>query len=670
MTKYAYIDFEYNHSKEQRLNLVAVCIYLSPPKKYYTLWLHNDDRIKEALKESLKKWRDEYIFVCFNGTAEGSSFVSLGLDPSRFKWIDIQVEWKMLTNHYHLYSHGQQLIDGQKRFTRPVNKYTMSEEEIKAADKSKTPTNLAGCAYKMLGIEIDTDHKNEMRDLIISAPPEFKESDRVKILEYCKSDVEHLPALLGAINKALNDSPAACEMSLDRQLTRGETSARTALMTCQGYPVSSGQVQKFADSVPSILADIAEDISRQFPEAGFFELNKKTGRYTMKQKPWRDWIESEGLLGGWLKTETGAASLSLDAWTKKFSFSHNFPEGNVAAQAIRYLKTKQNLNGFLPKPPGSKRKSFFDSLGSDGRARAWLNPYGSQSARFQPAATGFIPLKAAWMRALIQPLPGKSIGAIDYGSEEFLLAAILSNDSNMYESYRSGDPYLSFAKLAGAVPATATKKSHGKTRTKFKSTVLGVSYLMGHEALARKITNDTGEPTTPDEAAELIDMFYSVYSRYADWQIATYQMYLDRGYLALLDGWIMFGDNPNHRSVKNCPVQGAGSCILRKAIQLAQKEGLKVIIPLHDALYIEYDSGDLGAMDKLADCMRLAFTYFFKDDASRHKKAEAIRLDPNIWGPDCIDGEVETPEGTKVASQKIYIDGRAKAEYERFKQYF
>ena len=57
----------------------------------------------------------------------------------------------------------------------------------------------------------------------------------------------------------------------------------------------------------------------------------------------------------------------------------------------------------------------------------------------------------------------------------------------MKQTYASGDPYLEFAKLAGAVPPDATKKSHLKERALYKETVLAVNYGMGEESLAERI---------------------------------------------------------------------------------------------------------------------------------------------------------------------------------------
>jgi DNA polymerase-1 len=59
--------------------------------------------------------------------------------------------------------------------------------------------------------------------------------------------------------------------------------------------------------------------------------------------------------------------------------------------------------------------------------------------------------------------------------------------ANMRAAYRSTDPYLAFAKQAGAVPQDATKATHGAQRELFKRCVPAVQYGMEAEGLARRI---------------------------------------------------------------------------------------------------------------------------------------------------------------------------------------
>ena len=100
---------------------------------------------------------------------------------------------------------------------------------------------------------------------------------------------------------------------------------------------------------------------------------------------------------------------------------------------------------------------------------------------------------------------------IDWSSQEFGIAAALSEDERMLEAYASGDPYLAFAKQAGAVPADATKQSHKRERDVFKTVLLGVGYGMEADALASRLG------ILPIEARELLLKHRETYPRFWRW---------------------------------------------------------------------------------------------------------------------------------------------------------
>ena len=103
-----------------------------------------------------------------------------------------------------------------------------------------------------------------------------------------------------------------------------------------------------------------------------------------------------------------------------------------------------------------------------------LSPFASKTGRNQPSNAKFIFGAASWLRGLIQPKRGRALAYVDWSQQEFGIAAYLSGDAKMKEAYLSGDPYLAFAKQAGAVPPDATKETHGAIRNQYKSCVLGV----------------------------------------------------------------------------------------------------------------------------------------------------------------------------------------------------
>jgi DNA polymerase I-like protein with 3'-5' exonuclease and polymerase domains len=171
---------------------------------------------------------------------------------------------------------------------------------------------------------------------------------------------------------------------------------------------------------------------------------------------------------------------------------------------------------------------------------------------------------------------------LDYEQQEFGIGAALSGDKAMRDAYLSGDPYLTFAKQAGAVPAHATKTSHKTERDLFKLCTLGVQYLMGADSLARRI----GKPAATGR--ELLALHRRTYPTYWRWSDAVQDFAMLRGYLETVFGWrIHVGPNANPRSLRNFPLQGNGAEMLRLACCLATERGIMVCAPVHDALLVE-----------------------------------------------------------------------------------
>lgn len=662
--KKCFIDFEYNRSKEAKLNVVSVAYSVEGKRKSF--WLDGHAANQYKFKHDVLQLRDAgVIFVCYNALAEATSMFSLNLNPLKMKWIDLQQEFKMLCNHWDEFRYGKQYLKGKvvQTYSPALKKHLPAFRTAKMRFDNPQ-TSLAACTYKLLGETIDVEHKDAMRNLIISGGP-FSNADKKKILDYGEGDIDDLPRILSAIVKNYKNSKV--RITLDEMLYRGHCVAHTAIMQQRGYPVSK-TVHNLAQAVPDMIREVQEDINAQFPEMKIFVWNKREKRYSRKAKPLEEWIRNNGLADKWERTGTGKLSLSLDAFTEHFECRSPYERGSVPAQMIRLFRFLQSLNGFKPKGATAKDKStFFDVLGSDHRARPYLNPYGSQSARFQPSATGFIPLKSSWMRWFIQPKSSRACTSIDYESQEFLIAALLSGDDVMLESYASGDPYFDFAKKAGAVPSDAIRADHEEVRTMFKSTTLGIQYLMGHKSLAKKLTGDVGRYFSPEEAQDLISLFSRVYRTFDRFRQLTIKQYRCKRHLKLPDGWVMFGDNQNHRSVANCPIQGVGSCVLRSDIILCHERGLAPIMPLHDALTVEHKIDNTSAIDTFHDVMREGFVKWFDDKQA----ASLIRLEAKSWSKGYGATEsIVTPRNIKVPTSRYWLEKRGMAEFDQMKKHF
>jgi hypothetical protein len=239
------------------------------------------------------------------------------------------------------------------------------------------------------------------------------------------------------------------------------------------------------------------------------------------------------------------------------------------------------------------------AVGRDGRNRYAFFPFSAETGRNAWKAAEFIFAQPAYLRGLIRPEPGGALAYLDYGQQEFAVAAVLSGDEPMMEAYRADDPYLTFGKQAGLVPPDATKESHGPERRRLKACVLGLQFLISKWGLAEQLNVQT------DYAEALIDAHRRVYRRFWQWKEAVIDQAILAGSQETLLGWrteVRDGEmmrngkvsrRLNARAVVNFPVQGGAADVTRLACNLAAEAGIPVLANVHDALLIEGDTSDI-----------------------------------------------------------------------------
>lgn len=393
------------------------------------------------------------------------------------------------------------------------------------------------------------EDKQHMRELILTGGP-WSEIERVTILDYCESDVVALASLLPAMESGID---------LDRALLRGAYMKAVAHMEFTGIPLDaellSQLMNSWADIQDALIARIDQDYEvfegRVFKAARFERLLSRRGI-------------------PWPRLPSGEFDLKDDTFRDM-------------AKAYPFLAPLHQLKAMM-----SKLHSWDLVVGDDGRNRCLLSPFASKTGRNQPSTSRFIFGPPRWMRGLIRPAPGWGLAYVDWSQQEFGIAAALSNDGNMIQAYQSGDPYLEFAKQAGAVPSSATKKSHKAERDQFKACVLAVQYGMGAESLAIRI----GQPVA--RARQLLELHRRTYPTFWAWSDGA----VNRAVLGR-DLWTVFGwqfhlhGRPNDRSLRNFPMQANGAEMMRIASILLVEKGIGLCAPIHDALLVEAPLGDL-----------------------------------------------------------------------------
>lgn len=241
-------------------------------------------------------------------------------------------------------------------------------------------------------------------------------------------------------------------------------------------------------------------------------------------------------------------------------------------------------------------------VGEDGRNRTSLLPFRSITGRNQPSSNEYIFGVSSWLRSLIRPRAGYGLAIIDWSQQEFGIAAALSSDERMMDAYASKDPYLAFAKQAGAIPAHATKQSHAAVRDQFKACALAIQYGICAESLAIKINQPTAR------ARQLINWHRKTYQKFWNFSDSSFHEAILTGRLITNFGWqIQVCGSPNEKSLRNFPIQACGAEMLQIACVLLNRAGILVCAPIHDAILIESPLNKLNAdVDKTQQLMREA----------------------------------------------------------------
>jgi hypothetical protein len=416
-------------------------------------------------------------------------------------------------------------------------------------------------ALTFFGLDrIGIDEKEEMRALILRGSP-WLEQERAAISDYCESDVAALARLLPAMLPRID---------LPRALLRGRYMSAAAAMEFNGTPIDMAMLEKLSQHWTTIQDQLIADIDADY---GVFD-----GR-TFKADRYASYLGRNSLAsfhslrvgnaGGrlvrnniaWPRLANGRLDLSDDAFRE-------------AARAYPAISPLRELRSSL-----AEMRLADLAVGKDGRNRTLLSAFRARTGRNQPSNAKFIFGPSVWLRGLIKPPLGYGIAYIDWSQQEFGIAAALSGDAVMQLAYQSGDPYLAFAKQAGAVPADATKATHKTERELFKACVLATQYGMGADALALRI----GQP--PIVARNLLRAHHETYKTFWRWSDAAVDQAMLSGSLHTVFGWhVHIGENSNPRFLRNFPMQANGAEMLRLACCLATERGIEVCAPVHDAV--------------------------------------------------------------------------------------
>ena len=483
---------------------------------------------------TLRIWKDELLRMETPPFATGNGALFVAYFACAEMDCFIQLGWPMPSNLLDLYCEFRLLTNGN------------------------APAHGSGLLGALLHFglpSINGEEKRSMRDLVLSRGP-WSTNDREDILDYCESDVTALGHLMKAMIHLID---------LPRALVRGRYMQAVSSIQAIGVPIDLETLRTLKAEWMNIQDQLIQLIDKDY---------KVFDGRTFKSQLWEGYLIRKNI--PWPRLASGKLDLSDQTFRDM-------------AKSYPVVSPMRELRSSL-----SEMRLSSLQVGSDGRNRCTLSPFSSRTSRNQPSNSKFIFGPSVWIRGLIQPSPGFGLAYVDWSQQEFGIAAALSQDKVMMDAYQSGDPYLAFAKQAGAVPQDATKKSHESDREQFKACVLAVQYGMGEESLALRINQPVAR------ARQLLRLHRQTYKTFWKWSDSAVDEAILGGRLWSTFGWqINTNLQPNPRSLRNFPMQANGAEMLRIACIGLVEANIRICAPVHDALLIE------ASLDQLDETVEL-----------------------------------------------------------------
>jgi DNA polymerase-1 len=448
-------------------------------------------------------------------------------------------------------------LDAYVEFRHYVN-----DGSLKSEDREKGFYGICGALRYFLEDEIDLTRKQDMRDRIIEGPP-FSARERADILAYCEDDVRALARLLPHIVPTIRSLPHA--------MLRAKFQWAIAQQERRGVPLDGPVLTHIRQHWHGMRLDLVSELDQPF---GCYEV--VAGKPHWRKKRFADYVHRQRM--NWPTLADG----TLEATDETFKeMAGKYPHIELLRE-LRYSLSKLRLNDL--------------AVGADGRNRTQLWAYGTKTARNAPGATKYVFGPAKWLRFLITPPIGRALAHRDCCQQEVRIAAIQSNDSALLQACESGDVYLGIAEQLGFLSESLNETERKAVRTLFKTVVLGIQYGLGFRSLAVRAG------ISLYEAAEILARLRARFHRFEDYA----QNVRDHAGLHLeistpFDWRMQCPSGTNPRTIKNFPIQSAGSEILHVACILAERRGIEIVAPLHDAIMAEGPAGEIEELSRALD---------------------------------------------------------------------
>ena len=656
------------------------CASFSHNEKAFSIWTGNDDQMPDILDRAAKHFDVQNpIFVNYAYFAEWEAFSRLGVDMSAYDWIDVHLMFRIISNSY-----TNKVDTTLISMCKDILGVSIDSEHKKAMRELCISGNVTGNEAQIMAYcEEDTRH---LIPALLNLEDRLNRRLSLKITMpvNCRHRGDRSTPVASLIMELMASLKAFTSISHRGIPVNGE---RLKAVRDGARIVRDKQIREFVEKYPGTwdlvmpstkmldkmvseeerldaLKDtpfeaVIEDFKKliesksirtqailcgQYDE--WYECNVQGigGKWKRNDKECRRFLladlKARGLLEGYPLTDTGKLSLAKDALKDAFGKQTGTFGGD-----FRVLMNKITCYNGILADGKSDWLSAYDE--NDGLMRyRTLNPLSTVTWRCAPKpSNGWV---FGWDKSLycvIEPPEGKWLVELDFSSEETFIQAQVFNDPAYRELYASKDIYLYTGVLTGMIPRddfevlpiSELKTKYKKQRDLLKTFTLAMGYGAGNRTLAGK----TGLPLSEvEEFRKNYDQAFArtllVRSKLADM--------MKKGELVCL--WLANGlcATLNRHKVKtsfnaplNYPIQGTGSVILAKVARDFEREGIRTIATIHDAVVFEVDEGDMETIQKARDLMKKAADYILNvqegEEGMRVGEPEIIKRG-EIWTPE------------------------------------
>lgn len=479
------VDTEY-HCTDKGVIDKVFCAVFTVKKECEPLKVWFDGNPRPTLLSDVAKHFEieNPIFVCHAfEKAEFKAFRFLDAEPEAFRWFDTCLAYRLNAKSFGLKD---------------------SEDSLQAT--------YAAMCKALLGVEIDTEHKEAMRRLCIEDKTEGHEQE---IMDYCYDDTRYLiPCVQELYNEYRHVIDKALQIKLrtrfelplpHRELwMRLQDSNRAfACIAERGLPVSVAR----CDAVKAGARAMYDRETRNF-------IKKYPGSYTLQvSKTLSDIADTDNLLecrgkpcfqealnafkthlegytqkkidllstrlerfytddGRLWKRDDKVCQKYLEECLKELGLLDTWPRTptgalSTKAEDLKIFKISDGqycfenfaadyarLSDVLTVLSGVS-KNWMDNLDRDCGVMRYesMRPFKSVTGRAQPSPkAGFVPLWSHSLYCVLEPPVGKWLVELDYSSEETFIQAQVYKDSAYNDAYHSKDMYLWMGVKLGVIP--------------------------------------------------------------------------------------------------------------------------------------------------------------------------------------------------------------------------